>query len=382
MKKNKWLAALLNFLMPGLGQLYAQKPKQAIISFLLAFGVALTLRLVAFNFPLFVVSICLILIVFIWILISGYRSVEENKEYQSRSYDRVYLYFLALIFYGAIMAFVIGPVFDKIMPISYASIPTPAMAPALQIGDRMAFRNTKSIERNDVAIFWFTFPGQDHATMYVKRCIALPGDSISVKAGNVFVNGVQRSEGSLKKEYRVKTDASSINPKALERLGLSEHDFLMRGPGELSFFLTDDEANSLKQLPLVKEISLEQAVEGQSSDKMWPPSQLKWNVDFYGPLYIPKKGDKIDVTSDRLAIYLRCIEHENESVSNDESGLRVNGQLIKTYEFKENYYFMMGDNRHNSLDSRYWGLLPESDVIGKAMYVYWGASTDRMGAKL
>jgi len=107
-----------------------------------------------------------------------------------------------------------------------------------------------------------------------------------------------------------------------------------------------------------------------------------WNTDFYGPLYIPKKGDKIPLTHSNVGKYLKCIKFENESVEVDSSGLIINGQRTAHYQFKDNYFFMMGDNRHNSLDSRYWGLLPETLVIGRAMYLYWGRTTDRIGKEV
>lgn len=116
---------------------------------------------------------------------------------------------------------------------------------------------------------------------------------------------------------------------------------------------------------------------------IYPKSEnLKWNTDFYGTIYIPRKGDKIQLTDENIDFYSKCIAFENESVERDNSGLKVNGHFMSTYEFKENYFFMMGDNRHNSLDSRFWGLLPEKLVIGKAMYLYWGQTSDRIGKKV
>jgi signal peptidase I len=90
----------------------------------------------------------------------------------------------------------------------------------------------------------------------------------------------------------------------------------------------------------------------------------------------------IQLTEANIDLYQKCIEFENESVERDGSGLKINGQGASTYQFRGNYFFMMGDNRHNSLDSRYWGFLPQELVIGKAMYLYWGRTFDRIGKKV
>lgn len=97
---------------------------------------------------------------------------------------------------------------------------------------------------------------------------------------------------------------------------------------------------------------------------------------------MPKKGDVIQITKENLSLYSKVIEFENESVEFTESTVSIDGQGVDQYEVKDNYYFMMGDNRHNSLDSRYWGFLPEKLVIGTAMYLYWGKTTDRIGKKI
>lgn len=375
--KSKWLAAVLNLILPGLGFFYARKRKAALVTLLLSTLCMLSVRILAVSFPIFVISIVALVVVMIYGVVGGYMAVEKGKEYSSDPMDKPFVYGAGVtVYFGVLILFVF-----QWAPIGLAHIPTPSMNPTLQIGDYIAFRKSKSIERSDVVTFWWP---DDVKTMYIKRCIGVPGDSIAIKSGDVFVNGAPREEGLLKREYMVVTNVGTINPKALEKIGLSEDDFGTYGPDRFGFYLTKEEATSLKSMPWVKEMTLNIIDERQPIN--WPsyrgPATMKWSTDFFGPLYLPKKGDKIEVTAKNIALYSRCIQLENESVEANDSTITINGKEVTTYEFKDDYYFMMGDNRHNTLDSRYWGLLPGRLVIGKAMYVYWGKSWDRMGTKL
>src|SRR5258706_77156 len=286
MTKKKWLGSLLNFFVPGLGSLYSRNVKKGILTYILFFVVVFSLRFIAYNFILFLISLTLIVGYYLYLIISGYRNVQKNKVYEPLKFDRWYVYVLLLVFHWVLVNSVKGPTLDRFTPINFASIPTPAMDPALQVGDILAFNKTKSIERNNVIIFWFP---DDVQTMYIKRCIGLPGDSLQIRNSKVLVNGAPLREILLKYKYLVTTDGSEINSRILEK---------------------------------------------------------------------------------------------NQIGQNDNSALKINGQIVSTYVFKEDYYFMMGDNRHNSLDSRYWGLLPQELVIGKAMYLYWGRTSDRIGKKV
>jgi len=380
MTKKKWLGSLLNFFVPGLGSLYSRNVKKGILTYILFFVVVFSLRFIAYNFILFLISLTLIVGYYLYLIISGYRNVQKNKVYEPLKFDRWYVYVLLLVFHWVLVNSVKGPTLDRFTPINFASIPTPAMDPALQVGDILAFNKTKSIERNDVTIFWFPDNVQ---TMYIKRCIGLPGDSLQIRNSKVLVNGAPLREVLLKYKYLVTTDGSEINSRILDQNQIGENDYFRISPNSYLFFLTEKQANEFRELPFLKKVEISIATEGDSERMIYPKSEnLNWNADFYGPIYIPKKGDKIELTDKNIDLYLKCIEFENGSIEKDNSGLKINGQTMSTYVFKEDYYFMMGDNRHNSLDSRYWGLLPQELVIGKAMYLYWGRTRDRIGKKV
>jgi signal peptidase I len=254
------------------------------------------------------------------------------------------------------------------------------MDPALLVGDVLAYEKTSSIKRNDVTIFWYP---DDVRIMYVKRCIGLPGDSLQIEGSTVLVNGKPLTDIPLKFAHTVTTDGARINSRFLEKHQLSDNDYVQIAPDSYRFFLTGDQAINLSKLSLFKKIERSIAPEGETERMIYPSSSgHRWNADYYGPIYIPKKGDRIELTDENIDLYQKCIEFENESVRRVGTGLTINGQPRTTYEFKENYFFMMGDNRHNSLDSRYWGLLPHRLVVGKSMYIYWGHTRDRIGKEI
>jgi signal peptidase I len=380
MTKKNWLGSLLNFLVPGLGNIYSRKIRKGILTYILFFIVVFNLRFIAYNFGLFLVSVTLIVVYYLYLIISGYRDVKKDNVYEPANFDKWYFYILILVLHWALVSSIKGRTLDELTPINFASIPTPAMDPALQFGDILAFKKTKALDRNDVTIFWFP---DDVKTMYVKRCIGLPGDSLRIKNSIVLINGTPLTGIELKFKYIVTTDGSEINSRILEKNRISENDYFRTSSDTYQFFLTEEQAKELRELPFLKKVELSIATEGEPETMIYPKSEnLNWNTDFYGSIYIPKKGDKIQMTDENIDFYLKCIEFENESVERESSGLKVNGQLVSTYEFKENYFFMMGDNRHNSLDSRYWGLLPQGLVIGKAMYLYWGQTNERIGKKV
>jgi len=380
MTKKKWLGSLLNFLVPGLGNVYSRNVKKGILTYILFFIVVFSLRFIAYSFGLFLVSLTMIVAYYLYLIIGGYRDVKKDNIYEPVFFDKWYLYVLVLIIHWILVGSIKGRTLDKLTPINFASIPTPAMDPGLLVGDILAFKKTKAIERNDVTIFWFP---DDIQTMYVKRCIGLPGDSLQIRNSTVLINGAPLTGVPLKFKYVVTTDGSEINLRILEKNGIGENDYYRISSDTYQLFLTEQQAKEFKGLPFLKNVELSIAVEGEPETMIYPKSEnLNWNTDFYGSMYIPKKGDKIQMTDQNINLYLKCIEFENESVERDNSGLKVNGQLVIIYEFKENYYFMMGDNRHNSLDSRYWGLLPQQLVVGKAMYLYWGRTSERIGKKV
>lgn len=360
--------------------MYSRNIKKGVFTYILFFIVVFSLRFIAYNFGLFLVSITLIAGYYLYLIIGGYHDVKKDHVYEPTYFDKWYVYLSVFVFHWILVGSIKGRTLDNLTPINFASIPTPAMDPGLLVGDILVFQKTKAIDRNDVTIFWFP---DDIQTMYVKRCIGLPGDSLRIRSGMVLINGAPRTGVPLKFKYTVTTDGSEINSRILAKNQIGENDYYRLSADTYQFFLTDQQAREFRKLPFLKKVALSIATEGEPETMIYPKSEnFNWNTDFYGPIYIPKRGDKIQLTEENVDLYLKCIQFENESAVRDDSGLKVNGRLVSTYEFKENYFFMMGDNRHNSLDSRYWGLVAQQLIIGKAMYLYWGRTSERIGKKV
>ncbi|MEO1449122.1 MAG: signal peptidase I [Bacteroidota bacterium] len=261
----------------------------------------------------------------------------------------------------------------------------------------------EKVERNDIVVF--NYPAHDIHDLgdgagmvkpvsmkenYIKRCVGMPGDTFRIVNQQVHINGeVGKNPDLMQYQYQVEMQGTSgFSNKRLNKLGFRRENSDNPNWGRVAkgvyhFFMPNEVVTKIEEFPGVAKVDTVYRKAGSFRSGIYPRHNNKtgqifpWNEDNFGPMYIPKAGTTVPLTPGNISLYFRPITaYEGHELEMKDGKAYVDGKLAESYTFEQDYYFMMGDNRHNSEDSRFWGFVPEDHIVGRPLFVFFSYEKD------
>lgn len=243
----------------------------------------------------------------------------------------------------------------------------------------MRLPGTSEVKRNDLMAFnyplEFDLP-TDKKTVVVKRCVALPGDTLAISDKKVFVNGELVAAVTFSK-YRFRiVSHEPLTEEYLSNAGIYEGGMVLP-PNVYDFYITQEQADTLRADTLIRSVNIMKIPRNLDATLFFPNNSFyAWNLDYFGDLIIPKAGMTVALDEKTLPLYKLIIDYyEDNDVYLQDGKVYINDAEVKEYTFRDNYYFVMDDNRDNSKDSRIWGFVPESHLLGRVSFVLFSADS-------